>query len=429
MKVSIYGNTLEAYIAAISLSLYGNSVIQHTKSFHSEIDEQPFLKNEPGLKSKLERTAISNNLELSDTSKFSSADIHWIFYKDKKSGELFKLVSNLLSSGETISLVISTTLGIGTFNSISNQFKSYIQEGQLRLGTLPPFIREGNAFSDFESPELLLIGTDDNYLISMLSTLLSQVIENATKVMFVSGSEAELIKTSICTMLATRLSLINELASLAEEFNIDINTVIEGIGADSRVGNSYLQPGCGFGGLTLPQEVDNLLLQFSRTSSGSEMLKAVSETNRNQKEVLFRKFWSYNKANISKLRVTIWGASFKPNSSSIDNSPIHELIEALTAQGCEINIYDPASTTALSIQYSEYLNIQLFDNKYEAAEDSDALFIVTDWKEFFEPDFILLKQRMNKPIIFDGRNIYDPGELIEFGFQYFAVGRGQKINN
>lgn len=428
MKVSIYGNTLEAHTAAISLSLHGNEVTHFYKSFNPDINENQFISNEPRLKSKLDKASSGGDLLVTEASRFQQSDIHWVFYKDKDPNALHSFIDGLIKSNDVTPLVLSTTLGIGTFNSISKRFESQIIEGKLKIATLPPFIREGNAFSDFEKPELLLIGTDDSYLISTLSNLLSPIIDNASKVMFVSGTEAEFIKTSICSILATRLSLINELASLAEEFHIDINTVIEGVGADSRVGSAYLQPGCGFGGLTLPQEVENLLHQFSKASSASAMLQAVSETNQNQKELLFRKFWSYHKANISNLKVAIWGASFKPNSSSIVNSPIHELVEALIAQGCDINIYDPASIASLSSQYSGYANVELYDDKYHAAKGSDALFIVTGWEEFMDPDFILLKQQMNKALIFDGRNIYDPGELEEFGFEYFAVGRGQKMH-
>ena len=316
-------------------------------------------------------------------------------------------------------------MGVGTYKYIYRKFTE--QYEGFRLATIPPFIREGRAIKDFESPELLLIGTDSTTLISKISSILSSIIENASKVMFVSGTEAEFIRTSICSVLATRLSLINEISELAEDLDIDINIVIDGMGADSRVGNEYLQPGCGFGGVTLSQEVNNLLEVLSNSSSGSAMLKAVVETNQNQKEVLFRKFWQYNNSDILGLKVAIWGASFKPNSSSTVNSPIHDLIDVLTAQGCEVAVYDPAAKESLLANCGCLDGVVICDSKTDAVRDADALFIVTAWEEFFSPDFIELKKLMKRNVIFDGRNIYEPGEVEAFGFDYFAVGRGKVI--
>ncbi|AKE52341.1 UDP binding domain-containing protein [Kangiella geojedonensis] len=429
MKVSIYGNNLEAYVVAISLALAGNDVKHYTKAFKSEGDEQGLIANEPGLKANLDKAISKQAYQEVNDVEFSEVDIHWTFYENSGASELFVFIDKLISSSNSVSLVLSTTLGIGTYKSISAEFSDAFDKNLLRVGVVPSLMREGRAFRDFENPELLLIGSSDNCLIAKLSELLSPVIDNAGKVMFITATEAEFIKTSICSMLATRLSLINELASLAEQLDVDINTVVDGMGADERIGEAYLKPGCGFGGLTLPQEVDNILQQLSGASSGSAMLKAVVETNNNQKEVLFRKFWSYHKANISNLNVSVWGASFKPQSSSMANSPIHEIIEALTAQGLNITIYDPASQDLLIEQYGHYKNLCVSSNKYEAVSGTDALFIVTAWDEFLQPDFIKLKQLMNKPLIFDGRNLFEPGELEEFGFEYYAVGRGQSINS
>ncbi|WP_251360129.1 nucleotide sugar dehydrogenase [Kangiella sp. TOML190] len=428
MRISIYGSTLEAYVTAVCLALTENSVTLFSNSFPAEDDELPFIKSEPSLTNKLSEAIKENTLKVRETSAFINANIHWLFYKGKNFDELLYVIKELLSDQEAVSVVISTTLGVGTYNRLYNHFENEVKNGFLKLATLPSFIREGRALDDFANPELLLIGTEDNQLISTLSYLLSPVIQKAQKVMFISGAEAELIKTSICSMLATRLSLINELALLSEELHIDMDKVIEGVSSDSRIGKSYLDLGCGFGGLTLPQEVNNLLEQFSNKSTASIMLKAVVEANQTQKELLFRKLWHYYQGNLSALKVAIWGASFKPNSSSIANSPIHELVEALTAQDCNISIYDPAAMPALEFKYTSYANVQLCDDKYAAVQESDALFIVTAWDEFLAPDFNQLKTLMKIPVIFDGRNIYEPREMETLGFEYFAVGRGKTIN-
>lgn len=423
MNIALYGSTLESYVAATSLCSMGHAVKLFTVDSDLTADDYQLIENEPELKKLVDKNTEGKMLTVGNGVSPIDAELHWVFFKGDSLLKLENLLFKICENNNGVNLVLSSSLGIGSYHSILQKLSSKYDD--FNLATIPPFIREGSAIKDFESPELLLIGTEDNQLISKISTALSSVIESASKVMFVSGTEAEFIKTSICSVLATRISLINEISGLAEDLEIDINTVIDGMGADSRIGAEYLQPGCGFGGVTLSQEVHNLLDVLSYSSSGSAMLQAVVETNQKQKEVLFRKFWQYNKANISGLRVAIWGGSFKPNSSSTINSPIHELIDVLTAQSCEISIYDPAALDSLSNDYGGFDNISLCGSKIEAVRNSDALFIITAWKEFLEPNFLELKRLMKSPVIFDGRNIYEPGEVEAFGFEYFAIGRGK----
>lgn len=425
MNIALYGNTLESYVAATSLCSFGHTIKLFTADSNLTADDSRFIESEPGLRKLIEKNKERGVLIIKGEISPIDAELHWVFFKGDSFQKLESLLFGICENNSSVNLILSTSLGIGSYKVIKQKFSDGFDN--FNLATIPPFIREGRATKDFESPELLLIGAESTQLISKISTALSTIIEAANKVMFVSGTEAEFIKTSICTFLATRLSLINEISGLAEDLEIDINTVIDGVGADSRIGYEYLQPGCGFGGVTLSQEVHNLLDVLSNSSTGSAMLKAVFETNVKQKEALFRKFWQYNNANISGLKVAIWGASFKPNSSSIINSPIHELIDVLTAQGCEIYIYDPAALDSLLKDYGELENVHFYDTKMEAARSSDALFIITAWKEFFEPDFFKLKQLMRCPVIFDGRNIYEPGEVEAFGFEYFGIGRGKVI--
>lgn len=425
MKIALYGNTLDSYVVATSLCLRGNEVKLFISDDKSVEDDTLFLENEPGLSNLINASQSNGSLSVERGAFCNEAEIHWVCFKGNSKAELEKLVLEICENNETVNLVLSCSLGVGTYKAIYNKFSN--EFAGFNLATIPPFIREGRAIKDFESPELLLIGADDTKLISKISSVLSSIIKNASKVMFVSGTEAEFIRTSICSVLATRISLINEISGLAEDLELDINTIIDGVGADSRVGYHYLQPGCGFGGVTLPQEVQNLLGILSDSSSGSAMLKAVVETNANQKELLFRKFWQYNSADIAGLKVAIWGASFKANSSSIINSPIHPLIDILTAHGCEVCIYDPAAIDSLMNMYDGLDNVHCFNSRFEAVKGADALFIITAWEEFSEPDFLQLKQLMGRPVIFDGRNMYEPGEVEALGVEYFAVGRGRVI--
>lgn len=423
MKIAIIGNTLDAYIAAVSIASFGNDVLLVTGGSEATAEVQHSIENEPDLKRMMNEALSLSRLRIQEklTPNAMTLQCYWFFYEGDSFDCLQKKIDAVMYSTPTTYVVLTTTLGVGTYMRVQEKFHNL----GLELATVPSFIREGDAISGFLNPELLIIGAKSQRMISILSKLLSGVIEKSQKVMFVSGTEAEFIKTSICSILATKISLINELSGLSESLDFDIKTVIEGVTADSRVGSYYLNPGCGFGGMTLSQEVSNLLkLLSTRSSSGSEMMQAVVDTNFNQKELLFRKFWKFYKGNVKGLKVAIWGVSFKPNSSSIKNSPIHEVLNALNAQGCDVVIYDPSGFDAIK---KSYPNIDCCNDKFTAIRQADALFILTEWDEFKTVNWLTAKNMMVSPVIFDGRNMFEPGEMFELGFKYFGIGRGMNL--
>ncbi len=426
MNVAIIGNTLDAYVAAVSLASVGNRVVLSSGFNNTDLIESSYLHNEPELTQMLDMAEKSSNLTVVNDQQFDSKnfDCFWLFYKGSSQDQIEEQIEKLSSENPNSKFLLTTTLGVGTYEQLESKYIDM----DLEIAVIPSFVREGYAISDFKKPDLLLIGTKSSKFIALISKLLSEIIERSRKVMFVSAAEAEFIKTSICSVLASRLSLINELSGLAEGLNIDINTVVEGMASDARVGKYYLQPGCGFGGVTLSREVNNLLKLLSETSSsGSSMLSAVVETNNSQKELLFRKFWQYRKGKVSGAKISIWGASFKPNTSSIKNSPIHEMIEAFSSQNCIVSVYDPAASEGLTSAYSNLEQVKIAVCKEDAAKDADALFILTDWDEFLRADYFQISKLMARPVIFDGRNMLDYSEMQELGFEYFGVGRGRPL--
>jgi UDPglucose 6-dehydrogenase len=235
-----------------------------------------------------------------------------------------------------------------------------------------------------------------------------------------SPKSAEIVKYASNAMLATKISFMNELANLAERVGADIEHVRIGIGSDPRIGYAFIYPGCGYGGSCFPKDVQALASSADAVGYHSELLAAVENVNDRQKQVLFAKI----KGNLSGKTIAVWGLSFKPNTDDMREAPSRELIEALWKAGATVRAYDPVAMHEARRLYGERRDFVLCSRPEEAIQGADALAIATEWREFRSPDFDLLKQSLKTPVIFDGRNIYDPKLLQRFGIEYFGIGRG-----
>jgi UDPglucose 6-dehydrogenase len=235
--------------------------------------------------------------------------------------------------------------------------------------------------------------------------------------------DAEFTKLSISGMLATRISYINDLAVVAEKLGIDIEHVRQGMGTDSRIGLSYLSPGAGFGGENFSHDIMTLANTVSGTGVKSQLLAQVWEINEQQKELLFRKLWNYFNGDLKGKTVAIWGASFKENTSRIQQSPIHVMLNALWAQGVKVQLHDPQALAEIEKIYGHRKDLIYCTDQYEAVKDSHALCLLTAWKQYWSPDYKKLLQTMQHPLILDGRNIFDPDYVKAQGFAYMGVGR------
>ena len=224
-------------------------------------------------------------------------------------------------------------------------------------------------------------------------------------------------------MLATRISYINDLAVVAEKLGIDIEHVRQGMAADNRIGESYLYPGAGFGGENFSHDILTLSNTVSDTGMKSQLLAQVWEINEQQKEILFRKLWNYFSGDLKGKTVAIWGAAFKENTARIQQSPIHAMLEALWAQGVTVQLHDPQALVEIEKVYGHRADLIYCTDQYQAAQNADALCLLTAWKQYWSPDYQRLLQQMQHPLILDGRNIYDPSYVKAQGFAYTGVGR------
>lgn len=289
---------------------------------------------------------------------------------------------------------------------------------------LPDITQEGAALESITHAASIVIGVDQNaFAEQQIKELLRPIFPRRHQLIFMPILDAEFTKISISGMLATRISYMNDLAIVAEKLEIDIENVRQGLAADSRIGASYLYSGTGFGGENFSRDI--LALSQTVTDSGnkSRLLQQVWEINEQQKEILFRKFWNYFGANIQGKTVAIWGASFKENSASVFNSPIHKLLQAFWAQGVKVQLHDPRALPEIEKIYGQRDDLVLCSDQYQAVDKAHALCLVTAWKQYWSLDYAQLKQCMQYPFILDGRNIYDAAYVKAQGFVYEGVGR------
>jgi UDPglucose 6-dehydrogenase len=290
----------------------------------------------------------------------------------------------------------------------------------------PEFLKEGAAIEDFMKPDRIVIGVEDPSAEKLMRQLYDPFQRNHDRTLVMTRRSAELTKYAANAMLATRISFMNELARLAEGSGADIEDVRRGIGSDPRIGYSFLYAGTGYGGSCFPKDVSAAISTGQDYGVEMEILKAVESVNSSQKKRLFEKA----KARFGDLKgrqFGMWGLAFKPNTDDMREAPSLVLIQALLDAGARVCAYDPVAGNELSHYMPNQAGLTIAKSAEAVLEGSDALFVVTEWSEFRSPDFQSIKETLNFPVIFDGRNMYEPDLMLQFGFEYFGIGRGAKL--
>jgi UDPglucose 6-dehydrogenase len=288
----------------------------------------------------------------------------------------------------------------------------------------PEFLKEGAAVSDFMSPDRIVIGTDREDSARLMEALYAPFSRKYEKIIHMDVRSAELTKYAANVMLATRISLMNEFANLAERLGADIEYVRRGIGSDPRIGFNFIFPGSGYGGSCFPKDVKALIHTATSTGYDASIMRGVEATNERQKAVLFDKVKRHFKGDLQGRTFAVWGLAFKPNTDDIREAPSRTIMEKLFDHGAAVRAYDPV---AGGVTAKAYVDQPLFTHckrRDDTLEDVDGLVIVTEWNEFRSPDFLALKERLKTPVIFDGRNLYDPDYLAQLGIDYYGIGRG-----
>lgn len=418
--VAVHGSSHYAWVTAAKLAEKGHAVTLLLPALDSPDAFDP--SREHGLPELLAEQQAAGRLQVLRGGR-TVAPLHLLAADYSEESLRDELAAVQSEAREQTCVLILTQLAVGALQRL----RAEAAHSHLHLGTLPLFIREGSALADFEHPELFLLGAEDPALVACAEACLRPFQRQARKAMVVPLATAELIKFGINAMLATRVSFMNEMAALAEKLGVDIEQVREGMAADPRVGSDYLQAGCGFGGPSFASD----LLTFARTMheelDTAGLIDAVLAINDSQREILFRKIWRFFRGDLAGRTVAVWGAAFKPGTSSVSNSVVHALLRALWAQGCRTRVYDPEALEVLRKVYPEEALLELADSPEAAAAGADAIALVTAWPAFRRVDFGALAPRMRQPVVFDGRNFLAPGALEGQGVRYFGIGRGEAI--
>ena len=321
-------------------------------------------------------------------------------------------------------VVTKSTVPVGTASKV----RAVIQEELDKRGVTvdfdvasnPEFLKEGNAISDFMSPDRVVVGVESARAEKLMSKLYKPFLLNNFRVIFMDIPSAEMTKYAANSMLATRISFMNDIANLCEIVGADVNMVRSGIGSDTRIGRKFLYPGIGYGGSCFPKDVKALIKTAEQNGYTMRVLTAVEEVNENQKSVLFEKLMKQFNGDLQGKTVALWGLAFKPETDDMREAPAVVLIDKLTAAGCTVKVYDPIAMKECRRRIGN--KVIYCNDMYDAAVDADVLMLVTEWKEFRVPSFAVLTKAMTDRVIVDGRNIYDKEELTEHGFVYYKIG-------
>lgn len=324
-------------------------------------------------------------------------------------------------------VVDKSTVPVGTADKVKQTVADMLaQRGQnleFDVVSNPEFLKEGSALDDFMKPDRIIIGTDNPRTAELLKALYAPFNRSRERVITMDIRSAELTKYAANAMLATKISFMNELANLAERLGADIEQVRHGIGSDSRIGYSFIYPGCGYGGSCFPKDVKALERTARDNGYHAELLSAVENVNDRQKHRLFEKISAHYPAGVKGKTFALWGLAFKPNTDDMREAPSRVLLEALTEAGAVVRAYDPEALQEAQRIYGDKAGLVYCTKQTETLNNADALVIVTEWKQFRSPDFDDLSRLLKDKVIFDGRNMYEPRLVRQFGLEYYAIGR------
>lgn len=425
MLITVYGDTLCAQVTATAMAQTGHQVhwcVVEAGSRERLAAGRPLFR-EQGLDRLCVEQLESGRLTTGfwEDALTGIPDAVFLALLPGQEAEAQQLVA-MLAGSTGCGVILNQSMGpVGTAEQLRDIIKQLNPRGV--LVSLPDLIQEGNAFQTFTRPDSILLGCEEGEGEALVRELMRPFNRRKDVIQVMSLREAEFSKLAISGILATRISYMNDMASLSESLGVDIDVVRVAMGADPRIGEAYLYPGCGFGGPGMSRNVLALVDALHERASQPGLLEQVLQTNERQKEVLFRKFWQFNRGDVAGKKVALWGVAFKPGTHRVDNAPSLRVIEALWAQGVEIAVHDPKALTDLESWAEGRGVLSLCEDPYEAAEGADALMLITEWKPYWSPDWQRLKRAMREPLILDGRNIYDPDFVREQGLVYRGIGR------
>lgn len=438
MKIAIVGT---GYVGLVTGTCFAEIGVDVT-CVDTNINKIEALKKgiipiyEPGLEEMVLRNAKSDRLKFTTSLESCLNDVEVIFSAvgtppdEDGSADLSYVLEVARTIGRYMNkyklVVTKSTVPVGTAQKVRKAIQDELDKRKVNIefdvASNPEFLKEGNAISDFMSPDRVVVGVESVRAEKIMSKLYKPFLLNNFRVIFMDIPSAEMTKYAANSMLATRISFMNDIANLCELVGADVKMVRSGIGSDTRIGRKFLYPGIGYGGSCFPKDVKALIKTAEQNGYKMRVLKAVEEVNEIQKSILFEKLLKQFDGNLKGKTIALWGLAFKPETDDMREAPSLVLIDKLIKAGCSIRAYDPAAMEECKRRVGDN-TIYFARDMYDAVLDADALLLVTEWKEFRLPSWAVIKKTMLQKIVLDGRNIYDRKEMEEQGFIYHYIGK------
>ncbi len=388
---------------------------------------------EPGLSELVVRNSTAGRLHFTSDLTASLTEAEAIFIAvgtpegEDGSADLSHVLNVAHAIGRSLNhysvVVVKSTVPVGTSQRVRQAITEELEARgvaiEFDMASNPEFLKEGAAIKDFMTPDRVVVGTDSGKARQLMEQLYLPFMLNNYRIIFTDIPSAEMIKYAANSMLATRISFMNDIANLCEIVGADVNMVRKGVGSDSRIGSKFLYPGCGYGGSCFPKDIKALIHTAEQYGYSMELLKAVERVNERQKEVLFRKLFNYFEGNLAGKVIAIWGLAFKPETDDMREAPSLVLISKLVEAGCKVRVYDPAAMAEAERILGD--KVIYCATMYEAVEGADAMMMLTEWKQFRLPSWTTLAEKMHHRLIIDGRNIYNADDLEAAGFTYLHI--------
>jgi len=445
LRITIFGSGYVGLVTGACLADAGNDVvcvdIDAAKIARLNAGEVPI--HEPGLDELIARNRDKGRLSITTDAKAAVA--HGLFQiiavgtppDEDGSADLRHVLAVARTIGEHLDeykvVMTKSTVPVGT----SDKVKATVGATLISRGVTvdfdvvsnPEFLKEGAAIADFMKPDRVVVGTDNPRTAELLKVLYDPFTRNHQRMIIMDLRSAELTKYAANAMLATKISFMNELANIAERLGADIEMIRTGIGSDPRIGYSFIYPGVGYGGSCFPKDVKALARSAQDVGHEARVLAAVEAVNDRQKHILFEKISRFFGGKVAGRTIAVWGLAFKPNTDDLREAPARVLMEALWAAGAKVRAYDPVAMPEARRIYGARPDFALLPSAVEALDGADALAICTEWQEFRSPDFARFKTALKQPVVFDGRNLYEPSLMARQGIRYFAIGRGERLSD
>jgi len=433
MKIAVIGTGYVGLTVGVCLAETGNDVtcVDKDQEIVNQLSKGKAPFYEPGLDDLLERNVDEDRLTFTTNleSAVNFGDIIYITVgtppDDDGSADLSAVLEVAESIGQAMGepkiVVNKSTVPVGTADEVREKLIKNTT-APFDVVSNPEFLKEGNAVDDFMKPDRIVVGTRNEKLEETFEDLYEPFVRTTgNPILFMDNRSAEMVKYAANTMLASRVSLMNELANLSEKLGADIENVRRGIGYDHRIGTHFIFAGTGYGGSCFPKDVQALINLGEQKDAEMKMAKAIHEVNEGQKEILAKKIKDYFDGHLSDKIVAVWGLSFKPGTDDMRNAPSINLINNLVEHGAEVIAHDPIAIDTAKEELPK--EVKFNEDQYQTLNEADALAVVTEWKKFRNPNFAVMEEFMSNPAIFDGRNIYDPSKLEKLGFYYEGIGR------